>query len=167
MTIQDRLETVGVTLAITAAMFATLCTFAAAVARSTGRVVVVLALLLGAGTAAHAEDHDRSRLAIASLAAGTASIGLSAADAWITYRAVSDGLAREANPWLVPYVESHGIGRTMAAKFAIDVGGEAGLRYIEHRWPKQQKAVLAAKLAMVGVRGFVVAHNLRVLRSTR
>lgn len=132
------------------------------------RVIVVAMVLLGAVVSpVYAADHDRSRLAIANIAAGTVYIGLSAADAIVTYRAVSDGRAREANPLLVPFVRSHGIGKTMAAKFGINIGTELGLRYIEHRWPDSQKAVLAARISAVAVQGYVVAHNLRVLREAR
>lgn len=155
-----------VTIGLALAMFATICAFAAGVSRAALRFGLVLGLLL-LPSASHAEDHDRTPLGIANFTLGTTYIGLSAADAIITYRAVSDGRAREANPLLVPFVESHGIGKTMAAKFAVNVGTELGLRYIEHRWPERQKTVLAARIAAVAVQGYVVARNLRVLRESR
>lgn len=166
MTLREKIAIVRVTLAIALAMLAAVCAFAAGLSRLRATVLAV-ALLVAWPALAHAEDHDRSRLGVASFAASMVNVGLSGADALITYKAVKAGQARESNPWLVPHVEAHGIGRTMAAKFAINVGTELGLRYVEKRWPEQKKAVLLARLASIGINGYAVAHNLRVLRGAR
>jgi dipeptide/tripeptide permease len=127
-------------------------------------VVVALLMALMSAQVAHAEDHDRDRVAVTSFTLGLASISLSFADAIITYRAVKSGRAREANPLLVPFVETHGIGKTMIAKVGVDFGQELGLRYIAHRWPERKKTVMIARVAAVGLKGFVVAHNVHELR---
>ena len=126
--------------------------------------IVTLALLLALVPATvRAEDHDRSPLGIANFAASMINVGLSGADALITYKAVKAGQARETNPWLVPHVKAHGIGKTMVVKFAINLGTEVGYRYIEHKWPERKKTVLGMRLASIAVNGYAVAHNLRVL----
>lgn len=131
------------------------------------KTFLLVVVLLVVPSLAQAEDHPRDRLSVANFAAGVASVGLASADAWITYRAVSRGEAEEANPWLVPHVKAHGIGPTMAAKLAINVGTEIGFHYIERRWPNSKKALLGARLATIAVNGYAVAHNLRVLRGGR
>lgn len=133
----------------------------------TRRSWAILALLLVFPSPARAEDRDRTPVGVASFTLGLASIALSGADCIITYRSVSDGRAHEANPWLVPHVRAHGIGPTMAGKFGVDVAEELGLRYVANRWPEHRKTVLAARIAMVGVRAYVVGRNIQVLRGTR
>ena len=166
MRFRDKLKTAGVTLALASAMFGTLCAFAAGVSRTALRAWLVVVLLM-LPMPSHAEDHDRSPVAVASFAAGLTSISLSAADALITYRSVSDGRAREANPLLVPFVRSHGIGKTMVGKFAVDAGVEGVLRYISHRYPERRKTVFIARLAADSMKAYVVVHNLHVLRGTK
>lgn len=159
LTLREKVQTIGITSLLAAAMFGMICAFV--------RLFVVGLLVFGVARVARAEDHDRSPVGVTSFTLGLASIGLSAADSIITYRAVSDGRAHEANPLLVPFVRSHGIGPTMAGKFAVDAGEEIGLRYIAHRWPAHKKTVMIARLAAVGVKGFVVAQNIRVLRAAQ
>lgn len=165
MTHSEKLAIIAVTIALTSAMLATVMSLAYALWRSAVLPFTTFVLVMVFAQSASAED--RGRIEIANLAAGVTYIGLASADAVITYRSVSDGRAREANPLLVPFVESHGIGRTMGAKLAVNIGMELGLRYIERRWPESRKSVLLARIAAVGVQGFVVAHNLRVLRGVR
>ena len=130
------------------------------------RLCVVAALLL-LPSPVRAADHPRDQLSVALLAAGTVNVGLSAWDAGLTYRAVRSHQAHEVNPLIVPFVEAHGIGPAMVGKLAIDTGTIVGMSYMAKRWPGSRRAVLGGYIAQAAIKGFVIRHNLRVLREQR
>lgn len=167
MTLRDKLETVGLTLAIMSAMFGTICAFAAGLSRSGLRALVVASLLGALPVTAHAEDYDRSRLGVANFAAGTVFVFLSAADKVITYKALTQHKGREVGPILAPWVEAHGVKSAMIGGLALDMGQAAGMAYIAKRWPRSKKAVFGGFVAANVVKVVVVAHNKRVLRGAR
>lgn len=123
-------------------------------------VILVLALVFRA-VPAHAQS-DR-KLMIAESAAVFGYIGTSLADAKFTYDCVKAKTCREANPFLAPIVNKHGIGAAMTAKVAFNLGVMGGISLISHQWPERKKTFLFALLAANAVNVAVLTHNYRVL----
>ena len=163
MRLRDKLQTAGVTLALAGAMFITLCAFAAGLSRTALKVWLVVILLM-LPTLSHADDHARDRVSVATLAAGTGFVFLSAADKFITYKALTEHKGREVGPILAPWVEAHGVKSAMVGGLALDIGQAAGMAYIAKRWPGSRKAVPGRFIAATAVKGLVFGHNLRELR---
>ena len=127
--------------------------------------VWLIATLLLLPSPASAEDYPRDRLSVMTFASEMVFVGLSATDKIVTYKAVTQNRAREVGPLLAPWVETHGVKSAMIGGLALDLGQAAGMAYIAKRWPGSRKAVLGGFIAATAVKGFVIAHNARVLHS--
>jgi len=107
---------------------------------------------------------NERKLKIAETVATFGYIGTSIADAKFTYDCVKRGTCREANPFLAPIVNKHGIGAAMTAKVAFNLGVLGGINLIAHEWPERRKTVFFALLAANAVNVAVLTHNYRVLQ---
>lgn len=98
--------------------------------------------------------------------------GLAPVNTWLGYRDAQrtvrcveafPGRCIEANPLFNAIAVNRGIRHSMTVKVGADLAVSAGFAWALHRWPHRRWAIVAGYGANAVVKGWVIAHNKRVM----
>lgn len=92
---------------------------------------------------------------------------LAALDAHGTIDCVRLGTCHEANPFLRPLVDRHGIEVAMGSKLAVQGGLVAVSLWAMHRYPEHRKGIVLGLVTATVLQGVVVGLNQRTLRNAQ